>query len=208
MFRGPSALLARVVNMENNPSRESRCTAPRALLTGKAVFERRVHRDSYTLARSMRQSVLMYMSWIKFCWWTRSSKPWGGGGVGGGGDGYYPYTTHTHTVCPQQHPFTIHTSRNQQNSTLSLLHTHSLSFLLSHSHSRTYTHIHQNTHTKTQHKKTQTKNQQHTSSAASCRSPSPPLPLPSAIRNNATPTSASSCSNKCFPRRAYSSTVI
>ncbi|KAA6420873.1 MAG: hypothetical protein FRX49_09262 [Trebouxia sp. A1-2] len=42
--------------MENSPSIDSRCTAPKGQLTGKAVLDSSAHTDSNMLLRSIRQS--------------------------------------------------------------------------------------------------------------------------------------------------------
>ena len=45
--------------MEKSPSIDSRCTAPKGQLTGKAVLDSSAHTASNMLLRSMRQSRLV-----------------------------------------------------------------------------------------------------------------------------------------------------
>ena len=64
-FSKGADLAASEERMEKTPSRESRCTALSALLTGNAVLLSSAHTPSNRLLRSMRQSRLRYTSWQK-----------------------------------------------------------------------------------------------------------------------------------------------
>ena len=61
--------------MENKPSIESRCTAPKGQLTGKAVLDSNARMASNMLLRSIRQSRLVYMSLMKPGCLQKSKRP-------------------------------------------------------------------------------------------------------------------------------------
>ena len=66
---------ARAARMENSPSIDSRCTAPKGQLTGKAVFDSRARMASNILLRSMRQSRLVYISLMNLGCLQKSNRP-------------------------------------------------------------------------------------------------------------------------------------
>lgn len=61
--------------MENKPSMDSKCTAPKGQLTGKAVLDSSARMASNMLLRSMRQSRLLYMSLMKPGCLQKSKRP-------------------------------------------------------------------------------------------------------------------------------------
>ena len=61
--------------MENRPSMDNRCTAPKGQLTGKAVLDNKARMASNMLLRSIRQSRLVYMSLMKPGCLQKSKRP-------------------------------------------------------------------------------------------------------------------------------------